>query len=128
MKEMKLLVINTDSLLTRLLQENLDSNAYQIISTPCTGDELRAVLDIAQPDIVLLDIMTPALEGIQICLRLRQWSRVPIIMLSARKCMRDRIRGLDLNSDSYLTEPFDFDQLETRIQNAVHCNAVAEMS
>ncbi len=113
----KILVISNDSMLLSFLRQNI--NGYQLTNTQYTGDELGSVLDKELPDMVILDVMMPNLDGIEVCLRIRQWSQIPILMLSAWGAGEDRVRGLDLSADSYLTEPFGADELLTRIQGVL---------
>ena len=121
----KTLVISSDSVMLRFLQQNLNESYYQIVSTQHSGEELRAIVAQELPDIVILDIMMPNLDGIEVCLRLRQWSQVPIMMLSAWGAGEDKVRGLDLSADSYLTEPFGIDEVMERIREIRQCNLAA---
>ena len=122
MSKIKTLVISSDPVMQEFLQRNLDDGNYQLISTERTGGELRSVLDTELPDIVILDIMMPYLEGIETCLRLRQWSLVPIIMLSAWGVENGKVRALNLSADTYLTKPFGIDGVKTRIEEAIKRN------
>ena len=107
MKGKRILVVSSDPPLLNLFQNDLPAKSYQVTHTQDTGEELKAVLNKVLPDLVVLDIMMPQLDGIEVCLRLRQWSQVPIIMLSAwgtRKGMvkailtdfRRRVRAFDV--------------------------------
>ena len=69
-----------------------------------------------EPDLVVLDVMLPGLDGFEVCRRLRAVSRVPVIILTARQELPDRVRGLDLGADDYLTKPFQFQELAARIR------------
>ena len=123
--KIKTLVIGKDSELQRFLQQNLDDGRYEMANTEKTCEELRAVLNKEVPDIVILDIMMPTLEGIEVCLRIRQWSLIPIIMLSTWGVSEGNVRGLNLSDETYLTEPFGVEELKTRIDQALHRNFVA---
>jgi len=122
MSKIKTLVISSDPVMQKFLQLNLDDGNYQLASTQQTGGELRSVLDNELPDIVILDIMMPYLEGIETCLRIRQWSLVPIIMLSAWGVENGKVRALNLSADTYLTKPFGIDGVKTRIKEAMKRN------
>ena len=119
MAKNKILVISGDPVMLGFLQLNLRESEYQVVSTQRTGEELGAVLDEELPNLVILDIMMPGLDGIEVCLRIRQWSQVPILMLSAWGAGQDQVRGLDLSADSYLTEPFGIDELKVQIKETL---------
>ena len=121
----KILVISIDSAMQRFLTQNLDENDYQVVNTQHTGEKLKANLEEEYPDVVILDIMMPSLDGLKICLRIRQWSQVPIIMLSAWGAGGDKVRGLNLSADTYLTEPFGLNELTARINIALQQNVAA---
>lgn len=123
--KIKILVVSNDSVMQRFLKQNLNEGDYQVAGTQCTGEKLKATLDEEYPDIAILDIMMPSLDGLKICLRIRQWSQVPIIMLSAWGAGGDKVRGLNLSADSYLTEPFGIEDLITRIDIALQQNVAA---
>lgn len=127
MSRIKVLTISRDPVLVRLLQKNLDGEEYQVTSARQTGMELKAVLQNESPDIVVLDIMMPNLEGIEVCLRIRQWSLVPIIMLSTWGMEPGKVRGLNLSTDTYLTEPFGIEEVKMRIRETLQ-RTLAAMS
>ncbi len=112
----KILVISRDPVMLRFLGQNLNESDYQLVTRQDTEDELRAMLEEELPDLIILDIMMPSLDGIEVCLRLRQWCLTPIMMLSAWGAGEGEIRGLNLSADSYLTEPFGADELVVRIK------------
>ena len=121
----KSLVISNDSIMLRFLQQNLSVSGYEVASTQQTGEKLKTVLDEELPDLVILDVMMPDLDGIEVCLRIRQWSPVPIMMLSAWGAGEDKVRALDLSADSYLTEPFGVYELMARIGETLQRNLAA---
>ena len=125
MSKAKILTVSSDPVLLRMLHKNLVWDGYEMANTRQTGEELRTVLDKELPDMVILDIMMPNLDGIEICLRIRQWSLVPIIMLSAWGVEEGKVRGLNLGADGYLTEPFGIDGVKERIQEAIQRNLAA---
>ena len=120
--KIKILVISNDSAMQRFLKQNLNESDYQVADTQYTGEKLKATLDEEYPDIAILDIMMPSLDGLKICLRIRQWSQVPIIMLSAWGAGGDKVRGLNLSADGYLTDPFGIEELIARIDIALQQN------
>jgi len=119
----KILTITTDPELMNFLQQELNDGEYEIISTRHTGIQLRDVIDSEDPEFIILDIMMPTLDGIGTCLQLRQWTQLPILMLSTWGTGDGTVRGLNLGSDSYLTEPFGVDVLKTRIEETLKRNA-----
>ena len=121
----KILVIGNDPELLGLLQQELNDNDYEVVSTQDTGAGLRDELHEEHPDFIILDIMMPNLDGIEICLHLRQWTQVPILMLSTWGTGDGMVRGLNLGSDSYLTEPFGIDELKARINETLKRNYAA---
>ena len=125
MSKAKILTVSSDPVLLRMLHKNLAWDGYEMANTRQTGEELRMVLGKELPDMVILDIMMPNLDGIEICLRIRQWSLVPIVMLSAWGVEEGKVRGLNLSADGYLTEPFGIDGVKERIQEAIQRNLAA---
>lgn len=124
----KILAIGNDPELLGLLQQELNNDnndAYEVVSTQDTGDGLRDELHEAHPDFIILDIMMPNLDGIEICLHLRKWTHVPILMLSTWDTAEGMVRGLNLGSESYLSEPFGIDELEKRINESLKRNSAA---
>jgi len=119
----KILAIGNDPALLGLLQQELNDDGYEVVSTQDTGAGLRDELHEEHPDFIILDIMMPNLDGIEICLHLRQWTQVPILMLSTWGAGEGRVRGLNLGSNSYLTDPFDIDELRARINETLKRNA-----
>jgi len=118
----KLLIISDDPKLTRFLSHGLSERDYNITNTDKMGEDMGMVLDSELPDLVILDILMPWMDGIELCLRVRQWCPAPIIMLSTWGARKDTVRGLDLGAESYLTEPFDIDGLMGRIEGALYRN------
>lgn len=119
----KILAIGNDPELLGFLQQELNGDDYAVVSTQDTRAGLRDELHEENPDFIILDIMMPNLDGIEICLHLRQWTQVPIIMLSAWDTADGMIRGLNLGSESYLTEPFGIDELKARISKTMKRSA-----
>ncbi len=119
----KILTISTDPVLVTFLQQGLNNGEYEVISTRHTGIRLKDVIDDEDPEFIVLDIMMPTLDGIGTCLQLRQWTHLPIMMLSTWGTGDNTVRGLNLGSDSYLTEPFGVDVLKARIEETLKRNA-----
>lgn len=115
----KILTISRDQSLVTLLQKELNEGDYEIVCCEHTGLQLKEVLEAEGPEFIILDIVMPSLDGIGTCLQLRQWTQTPIMMLSAWNTCGNTVRGLNLGSDSYLTEPFGMDTLKKRIEDTL---------
>jgi len=115
----KILTVSRDNSLVTLLQQELNDGDYEIINTERCGVYLRDVLRAENPEFIILDIIMPSLDGIGTCLQIRQWTQTPIMMLSTWDTCDSKVRGLNLGSDTYLTEPFGMDILKTRIEDTL---------
>ena len=112
------LIVEDEPALVELIRYNLIKEGYEV-STAQDGEEALLLIEERQPDIVLLDWMLPKLAGIEVARRLRSKSttrNLPIIMLTARAEESDRIRGLDIGADDYMTKPFSMSELTARIR------------
>ncbi len=115
MTQHTILVVDDDRKIVELVQLYLEKDGYHVL---VAQDGLQA-LDVArkkQPDLVVLDLMLPGLDGLDVCRILRSESRVPIIMLTARTTEDDRLIGLDLGADDYVTKPFSPRELIARVR------------
>jgi DNA-binding response OmpR family regulator len=115
MQKKRILVVEDDAALARVLQDNLSIEGYQV---DCAADG-RGALEAARrcpPDLVLLDLMLPDDDGLALCGPLRHEGRTPVIILTARSQKADKLRGLTLGADDYITKPFDVEELLARIQ------------
>jgi two-component system KDP operon response regulator KdpE len=122
------LVIDDESQIRRLLRVCLESNGYRVIEA-ATGQE--GINQAAQrtPDVVILDLGLPDTEGVTVLKRLREWSRVPVVVLSVREREEDKIAALDNGADDYVTKPFGTGELLARLRVAQrHATPVAENS
>ncbi len=119
MAKTKILVISRDSVLVGLLKKRHFENSYQFICVQDTGDELRAVVYQESPDFAIVDIMMPRLDGIEISLRIRQWSQIPILMLSTWEAGPNSVRRFDLSTENYLSEPLGIYEIIILIEGAL---------
>lgn len=111
----RILVIEDDTRIADLLRRGLIYEGY-IVEVAADGESgLNAARD-RPPDIVLLDLMLPGIDGLTVCRRLRAASDVPILILTAKEAVPDRVAGLDAGADDYLVKPFSFDELLARIR------------
>jgi two-component system OmpR family response regulator len=112
---MRLLVIEDDPLLLHSLSEGLREELYAV-DTAAYGDEGLAKARETDYDCIVLDGMLPGIDGWELLARLRREKKTPVLMLTARDAVPDRIRGLDAGADDYLTKPFDFEELLARLR------------
>jgi DNA-binding response OmpR family regulator len=111
----RLLLVEDDEALARLLQDNFAFCGFEVewIADGATViDRVRG----RRPDLVLLDVMLPGVDGFTLCSLIRESGRTPVIMLTARDQKRDKLRGLELGADDYVTKPFDFEELHARVR------------
>src|SRR5512136_2005107 len=109
-----ILLIDDDATLRELLSEQLRMAGYRTLSAGDGASGLRAA-DEARPDLVILDVMMPGMDGWTVCERLRATSTIPIILLTAKGEEIDKLRGFRLGIDDYVTKPFSFAELTARI-------------
>ena len=111
----KIFIVEDEKHIARFIQINLEKAGYK---TAIEGNGRRAYERIVQEkyDLVLLDVMLPDMDGMEICKKVREVSDVPIIMLTARDEIKDKVEGLDLGADDYMTKPFDSEELLARIR------------
>lgn len=114
-KKTMILTADDDPQLLRLVARNLQLEGYDVL-TASDGKQALEQIEAHQPDLVLLDVMMPKMDGFSVCQRVREFSTVPIIIVTARGQDQDKIRGLDLGADDYLTKPFSVDELLARVR------------
>jgi two-component system response regulator MprA len=113
---MRLLVVDDDRALRDVLRRALSLSGYEVVQA-ATGAEALAEVTSSVPDAVVLDVGLPDLDGLEVCRLLRrEGNRVPVLMLTARDAVSDRIDGLDAGADDYLIKPFDIDELRARLR------------
>ncbi|HXV22101.1 MAG TPA: response regulator [Desulfuromonadales bacterium] len=113
-----ILLIEDEPQMRRFLRVTLQSYRYRLLEA-AAGEEGLALAATRSPDVILLDLGLPDLDGLEVTRRLREWSAVPIIVLSAREQERDKVRALDAGADDYLTKPFGAGELLARIRVAL---------
>src|SRR5438270_5855147 len=114
-KKSTVLVVDDDVQLLKIVTHNLEAEGYQVLVVRDGVQALQAI-EREAPDLVLLDIMLPRMDGFQVLQRVRQFSAVPIIMITARGRGQDKVKGLDLGADDYLSKPFRVDELLARVR------------
>ena len=112
---MKILVVDDEALLVKGIRFNLQQDGYEII-TGCDGVEAVELARSQSPDLIVLDVMMPRLDGLEACTKIREFSNVPIILLTAKADDMDKLLGFDRGADDYLTKPFNILELKARIR------------
>ena len=111
----KVLIVDDDKNICELLRLYLEKDGYATVIAN-DGDEAVKAFNAQEPDIILLDVMLPKLDGWQVCREIRKTSQVPIIMLTAKGETFDKVFGLELGADDYITKPFDSKEVVARIK------------
>lgn len=115
MEQRTVLIVDDDPGLRELIRINLEHEGYRVLQA-VNGVECLEVVREQRPEIVLMDVMMPEMDGLEACARIRDFSQVPILMLTAKVQSRDIITGLDKGADDYLIKPFNIDELTARIR------------
>lgn len=111
----KILIIEDDKTIVEGLEDTLQFHDYEVI-TAGSGKEGLASFQIEKPDLIILDIMLPGVDGFEVCKKIKQWNRdIPIIMLTARSQESDKLLGFELGVDDYVTKPFSVKELVARV-------------
>ena len=113
-----ILVVDDEPEIRKTVAASLQAQGYAV-HMAASGEEALRLAAIALPDCVILDLMMPVLDGVETCRRLRAWTDVPILVLSARSEETQKVRALDLGADDYLTKPFGMGELTARIRAAL---------
>ena len=113
-----ILVIDDEPQILRALRTILTARQFRV-STAATGTEGLALAATSQPDLIILDLSLPDMDGMEVCRQLREWTQTPVIVLSVRDSEHDKVAALDHGADDYLTKPFGIDELMARIRVAL---------
>jgi two-component system KDP operon response regulator KdpE len=113
-----ILLIDDEPQILRALKTILSANHFRILSA-INGEQGLALAAAQLPDVIILDLTLPDIDGFQVCEQIREWSTVPIIVLSVRDSEKDKVAALDKGADDYLTKPFGIDELLARIRVAL---------
>lgn len=111
----KILIVDDEPRYVRLMEANLISDNYDVLKA-YNGQQALEVVENEKPDLVLLDVMMPVLDGFTTCERIRKFSTVPIIVVTVKGEEKDRVRGLDLGADDYIVKPFSATELLARVR------------
>ena len=110
----RIAVVDDDPLIVRLVRLHLEKAGYQV-ETASDGEAGLELVATSLPDLVILDLMLPKLDGYEVCRRIREFSLVPVVMLTAKGEQVDKLRGFEMGADDYLTKPFAPQELLARI-------------
>ena len=122
---MKILVVDDEELLVKGIRFNLQREGYEVI-TGFNGIEAVQLTKSESPDLVILDVMMPEMDGLTACTKIREFSNVPVIYLTAKADDMDKLMGFDRGADDYLTKPFNILELKARIRALLKRSGVAE--
>jgi two-component system KDP operon response regulator KdpE len=125
MNKKSVLIVDDDLLVVKFLRANLLSEDYNVL-TALDGNEALQVLEKELPDLIILDLKMPDMDGYEVCRRIRQWSHVPILILSALNSETDKVKCLDAGADDYLVKPFGINELMARIRAVFRRTEIAE--
>ena len=114
-KKASVLVVDDDARILRMMRRILELEGYQTL-TASNGEAALNVFDEQSPDLILLDIMMPGMDGYTVCRRIREFSQLPIIMVTARDNEEEKVEGLDAGADDYVTKPFSSKELAARVR------------
>jgi len=114
-KNRTILVVDDEERMARFIHLNLDHDGFQVVEAYNGSDAIEAMRD-SMPDLILLDVMLPDLDGFEVLKMIREVSTVPVIMLTAKGEEEDRVRGLELGADDYVTKPFSPRELVSRVR------------
>lgn len=123
----RILVVDDEPKYSHIIRINLEARGYKVYlaNTGLTAIDMAAVNN---PDLIILDVRMPQMDGFEACHRIRQFSSVPIIMLTALVEDVDKVKGLDLGADDYITKPFNIEELLARVRAALRRVELAEQS
>ncbi len=123
----RILIVDDEVSILKFLRSNLEDKGYAVISAS-NGEEALHAIERELPDLIVLDVMMPKMDGFEVCRRLREWSHIPIIMLSARGDEKDKVKCLDLGADDYIVKPFGASELMARVSAVLRRTKTADMS
>jgi two-component system KDP operon response regulator KdpE len=115
MHKSRILIVDDDIGVVKSVRANLKARNWETL-VAMDGAEALEVIGREQPDLVILDITMPKMDGFEVCRQVREWSRVPIIMLSARRGVEEKVKCLNMGADDYVTKPFGVNELTARIK------------
>ena len=121
----KILVIEDEKSISHFISTVLNNNGYEAMQAR-TGSEALSMISSHCPDLIILDLGLPDMDGLDILRQLREWSSLPVVVVSARSYEKDKVQALDLGADDYLTKPFGTDELLARVRTASGNDEIAQ--
>jgi len=118
MRHLRILIADDDPAILKFLKSNLEARGCKTLIA-MNGAEVINIAEKELLDLIILDITMPKIDGFEVCERLREWSQIPIIMLSASDDLRDKVRCLNLGADDYITKPFGVSELIARVKAVI---------
>jgi DNA-binding response OmpR family regulator len=126
MSKIKVLVVDDEPRYLKLLHYNLEAAGYEVI-TAASGEEALSLVAVKSPDLIILDIRLPGIDGYEVCARIREFSSTPIIMLTAKGEQQEKVQGLRLGADDYVTKPFGAEELMARVETVLRRHRTPEV-
>lgn len=126
MSKIRVLVVDDEPRYLKLLRYNLEGAGYEVV-TAADGEEALSQVAHKLPELIILDIRLPGIDGYQVCTKIREFSTVPIIMLTAKGEEREKVQGLRLGADDYITKPFGAEELVARVETVLRRSSIPKV-
>lgn len=120
---MKILVVEDDPQMLSLLKRSLSYDGYQVDAV-ASGEEALEKFETVAPDLAVLDVMLPGIDGMEVCRRLRSFDNTPVLMLTAKRTVQDKVAGFESGADDYLVKPFALEELLMRVKVLLRRNGL----
>ena len=127
MVKKRILVVDDEIGIIKFVRARLVAQGYDVL-TAMDGDQALQTFEMELPDLIVLDITMPKMDGFEVCSRIREWSQIPVIMLSARSDEMDKVKCLELGADDYITKPFGAKELIARVSAVLRRTAVTSVT
>ena len=118
MRKPRILVVDDEPTIRKFVRANLEARDYEILLAS-DGSEAISEIEKEMPDLIILDLVMPKMDGFEVCRQVREWSQIPIIILSARDGEMDKVKCLEMGADDYITKPFGVDELMARVKAVI---------
>jgi DNA-binding response OmpR family regulator len=118
MRKVRILVADDEPAIRKFVRANLEARNYETLLA-MDGSEACEIIERELPDLIILDIMMPKTDGFEVCRQVREWSKIPIIILSARAGEMDKVKCLEMGADDYITKPFGVGELLARVKSVI---------